>query len=84
MENAWFSARIMRERGWRTALVVTDPLHLPRALLVFRVAGVQAHGSVAWPNRFSEILRTWPAEVIYEALAIPWYLVLILLGRHRR
>jgi uncharacterized SAM-binding protein YcdF (DUF218 family) len=83
MENASFSARIMRDRGWRTALVVTDALHLPRALLAFRAAGVQARGSAAWPGWRREALLAWLAEAVYEAVALPWYLIRILSGRRK-
>lgn len=83
MENARFSARIMQGRGWRTALVVTDALHLPRALLAFRAAGVEARGSAAWPGWRRDALLAWLAEAVYEAVALPWYLIRILSGRHR-
>ncbi len=42
LENARCSARIMRARGWTKALVVTDAVHLPRALLAFRARGIEA------------------------------------------
>ena len=35
--------RIMRERGWRTALVVSHEYHLSRTWLTFRRAGVSVH-----------------------------------------
>ncbi len=84
LQNALFSARIMRGEGWRTALVVTDSLHLPRALLAFRSAGVQVRGSaVPWPwceAPFGEWLR----YALYETIGIGWYLLLIVSGRYRR
>ena len=46
-ENAAFSAAIMRERGWDSALVVSDGYHLLRAALMFERAGVEAHPSPA-------------------------------------
>jgi uncharacterized SAM-binding protein YcdF (DUF218 family) len=39
-ENAVESARIVRERGWTTLLLVTSALHAPRALATFRAAGL--------------------------------------------
>jgi uncharacterized SAM-binding protein YcdF (DUF218 family) len=84
LENAIHSARIMRAEDWRTALVVTDSLHLPRALLAFRVAGVRASGSAtAWPWR-EALLSDWFKYAFYETVGLGWYLLLILGGRHRR
>jgi uncharacterized SAM-binding protein YcdF (DUF218 family) len=39
-ENAERSARIVRERGWRTLLLVTSAMHAPRAEAAFRGAGL--------------------------------------------
>jgi uncharacterized SAM-binding protein YcdF (DUF218 family) len=40
-ENAVASARIVRERGFRSVLLVTSAAHLPRALGCFRAAGLE-------------------------------------------
>jgi len=40
-ENAKNSARIVRERGWRTLLLVTSAMHMPRAEASFRRAGME-------------------------------------------
>ena len=47
LENAANARAIMARRGWRRALVVTDPTHLPRALYTFRRLGVAAEGAAA-------------------------------------
>ena len=39
-ENAVESARIVRERGWKTLLLVTSAMHMPRAAASFRAAGL--------------------------------------------
>jgi uncharacterized SAM-binding protein YcdF (DUF218 family) len=41
-ENASFSARIIKDRGFRDVLLVTSAGHVPRALAAFRVEGVRA------------------------------------------
>lgn len=45
-ENAVESAKIVRERGWRRVILVTSAFHMPRSMLCFRKAGVEA---VAFP-----------------------------------
>jgi uncharacterized SAM-binding protein YcdF (DUF218 family) len=39
-ENAVETARIVRERGWTSLLLVTSAMHAPRALASFRAAGL--------------------------------------------
>jgi uncharacterized SAM-binding protein YcdF (DUF218 family) len=46
-ENAAFSAAIMRERSWDSAVIVSDGYHLLRAALMFGRAGIGAHPSPA-------------------------------------
>jgi uncharacterized SAM-binding protein YcdF (DUF218 family) len=41
-EDAHAAARVMAERGWRTAILVSHPLHLFRARWLFERAGVAA------------------------------------------
>ncbi len=47
LENAANTRDIMAERGWRHAVVVTDPTHLPRALNTFGRLGMAAEGAAA-------------------------------------
>ena len=37
-EEAGYSRNIMLERGWKTAILVTDPFHMRRAVMTFRQA----------------------------------------------
>jgi len=46
-ENALYTAAILREHGWTTAILVSDGYHLYRAELLFRRAGVSAYPSPA-------------------------------------
>ncbi len=84
LENARYSARIMRARGWRRALVVTDAVHLPRALMAFRALGIEAKGAAVAGGARDEPLWSWPVHLAREALTFLWYGVLIAAGRHRR
>ena len=86
-ENAAYATRFMSERGWKTALVVSDRIHLTRALLAFRRAGVQATGSPAPGSMSGKIWRRLWFRIAYasrEFLALLWYVVLILFKRSRR
>ena len=84
LENARCSARIMRARGWTKALVVTDAVHLPRALLAFRAHGIDAKGAAVMGSARDQPLWTWPVHLAREALALLWYAALIAARRHRR
>jgi len=49
IQNACFSARLMKEHGWSSAEVVTSPSHLPRAALVFSKTPIQWRAHAAPP-----------------------------------
>jgi len=49
VENAWEAARLLRSRGARLVLLVSDRAHLPRAVLLFRRAGLRVAGRAAVP-----------------------------------
>lgn len=60
-EDAQAAARVMAEHGWRTAIVVSHPLHIFRTLWLFRRAGVNAIASPT-STRVDDIdplLRLW-------------------------
>ncbi len=42
--NARETARLLCSRGWQRAILVSDATHLPRATLLFRLAGVDVVG----------------------------------------
>lgn len=80
-ENARRSADIMRRHGWTRAVVVTDAMHLPRALLAFHGVGVRATGRgarIAW--RVGPF-RTPFHYLIYEIAGIALYATRIILRR---
>ncbi len=66
LENALYTARIMEDRGWARALVVSDPFHLPRALFLFRRLGITASGA-AVRERCGEPLWRWYGGYVREA-----------------
>ncbi len=70
MEDARVTAELMAAHGWRTAILVSHPLHLYRARWLFEQAGVQAVTSPTSTDtaRIYPPLRAWYA--IREAAAI--------------
>ncbi len=84
LENAIFTARMLRSRGWSRPLVVTDWLHVPRAALAFRSQGVRLATSAVTRGWREEPASRWLYYLAREALALVGYTALILAGRHRR
>jgi len=74
-ENLANSKRLMDARGWRTAIIVSDPFHLLRAEMIARDLGMDATGSGAQtsPTYTATAMRVW--YTAREALAIVWYAV---------
>lgn len=58
-ENMQQAALLMQERGLRSAIVVSDPLHMARALRQARGQGIQALGSATPTTRFRSLESRW-------------------------
>ncbi|MBP7002209.1 YdcF family protein [Amaricoccus sp.] len=70
-ENVRFAVALLRERGVRRALVVSDRHHLPRALLTFRLLGMPVTGSgPPWGSGGRPLRRA--RALLREAAALPW------------
>jgi uncharacterized SAM-binding protein YcdF (DUF218 family) len=81
-ENAVFSGRIVRERGWQRIVVVTDGFHLRRALFVFRTLGFAVSGEgVPRPNRMSRL--GWYRAHLIETWSLARSAWLFAIGAHR-
>jgi uncharacterized SAM-binding protein YcdF (DUF218 family) len=69
IENAIECRRIMQERNWIRALLVTDSFHMPRALRSFQALGVDVTPEPnAVPISLSSVLsysREWIARLAY-------------------
>jgi uncharacterized SAM-binding protein YcdF (DUF218 family) len=63
IEDAAATARVMADNGWRTAILVSHPLHLFRARWLFREAGVDAVTSPTSTetDRIFPLIRAWYA-----------------------
>ena len=81
-ENAEQSARLVRERGWKTLLLVTSAAHMPRAAATFRKSGLDVdlypvdhrYGARTWVllprsdafDRSSAALRELAGRLVYR------------------
>jgi uncharacterized SAM-binding protein YcdF (DUF218 family) len=71
-EDAASTAHLMAAHGWQTALLVSHPLHLERALLLFEEQGI-----TVYPSSTSTDLRAIPWATrawltVREAVGITW------------
>ena len=80
-ENARRSADLMRLHGWRRAIVVTDAIHVPRALLAFLGSGIRARARGARIVWRAGPFRTPFHYVAYEIAGLAWYAALIAIRR---
>ena len=74
-ESLLYTSEIMQERGWDTALIVSDPFHMKRALLMAGDIGLSVYAS---PALNSPTHKSLPRRIFYtsrEALALWWYLI---------
>ena len=77
-ENARETERLLRSRGLRSVLLVSDRIHLPRATILFRLVGLRVAGWAGVPPPSV----TWEARVaIHEFAALPRSLSRALLSR---
>ncbi|GMA52169.1 hypothetical protein GCM10025857_35260 [Alicyclobacillus contaminans] len=67
-ENLGNSLRVMQEHGLKSAVIVTSDYHLPRALAVAKVLGMDASGYAAWSNMRD--LRVARREVLARVLYV--------------
>jgi uncharacterized SAM-binding protein YcdF (DUF218 family) len=72
VENARETARLLSAQGVRSVLLVSDRVHLPRAALLFRLAGLRVAGRAAAPARS---FRRAAGAAFREILALPWSLL---------
>jgi uncharacterized SAM-binding protein YcdF (DUF218 family) len=71
-ENARETARLLRPRGVASVVLVSDRTHLPRAALLFRLAGLRVAARAAPP---AARLRREAVAAVREIAALPWSLM---------
>jgi uncharacterized SAM-binding protein YcdF (DUF218 family) len=69
VENARETARLLSARGLHSVLLVSDRAHLPRAAILFRLAGLRVTGRAAIP---APSIRHGADAAIREIAALPW------------
>jgi len=81
LDSAFACSRIIREKGWSTAFVVSDRYHLFRSVSLFRRLGIQAYGSA--PAEGKPHARFWRLRytVLREWIAFPWSLIRLYVRR---
>ena len=74
LENALYSARIIDQGQWRSAIIVSDGYHLARLWLCFRKSALSDIQLVStpFPNRLPAQCR-WLLALLREGLALPYY-----------
>jgi uncharacterized SAM-binding protein YcdF (DUF218 family) len=79
-EDVLAAAEIMRRNGWRSAVVVSHPLHVFRGLWLFRQTGLEAVGSptntatdrIDWTVRLGYATREAGAIVMTTLRGLGW------------
>lgn len=66
---------IMEQEGWQTAIIVSDPFHIERSLLMAGDAGFAAYGSPALDSPTYTIPSRRMFYTSREVLALWWYVV---------
>jgi vancomycin permeability regulator SanA len=65
---------ILGEKGWETVLIVSDPFHIYRALLMAQDAGFVAYGSPALDSPTYSVPGRRAFYTSREVMALWWYL----------
>lgn len=71
-EDASSAGRLMNARGWQTAILVSHPLHLERALLHFREEGITVYPSPTNTDLSAIPWRTRAWLTARETVGIIW------------
>ena len=78
IQNMTYSQEIMREHGWSSAILVTEPFHMKRAALIARDDGMTVYPSPAvnsnnwqsWPVRVFSVLRDTLSLMLYQVKSL--------------
>ena len=73
VESLQSAGSTMQDRDWNTAIIVSDPFHMYRALMMARDEGIHAWGSPALNSPTYTIPRLRYYYTLREVLATAWY-----------
>lgn len=73
LENLFNIREDLREQGWSTLIMVSDPLHMARALACARGFGLDATGSPATECPPPPGSLGWWTRALREAFLLHWY-----------
>ena len=76
-QNLDEAGALLHANGLRTALIVSDPLHLHRALAMAAGKGIQAEGAPTPTTRY----RTWRTQVGFLLRELYFYNQYLVTGR---
>jgi uncharacterized SAM-binding protein YcdF (DUF218 family) len=79
-ENLANAKKLMDARGWRSAVIVSDPFHLSRAETMARDLGIEAYGSGASDSPTYARANLRVQSTAREALALVWYYTTRVIG----
>ena len=74
-ENLENSKALMDENGWQSAIVVSDPLHMKRAMLLAEDTGMEAYGSPTPTTMYRSLKTKLPflARELFYCVGYKWY-----------
>lgn len=74
-ENLENSKKIMDENGYKTAIIVSDPLHMKRAVLLAKDVGITAYSSPTPTSKYISLKTQIPflAREIFFYVGYKWY-----------
>lgn len=81
LENLFFVRETLRAEGWRTLLLVSDPLHMARAAATAKGLGLATHRAPATACPPSRGSLGWWKRAAFEAFLLHWYFTGMLYSR---
>ncbi len=74
-ENLENAKKLMDKNGYATALIVCDPLHMRRAMLLARDSGIKAYSSPTTTTMYRSLRTKLPflAREVFFYIGYQWY-----------
>lgn len=74
-KNLEYSKKIMEESGMKTAIIVSDPLHMKRAMILAEDAGIEAYSSPTETTMYRSMNTKLPfvAREVFFYIGYKWY-----------